>query len=80
MAKNNAPAKKESNLARRWESTKDYFISVYNELKKVHWPDRAQLTAYTGVVLFAVVLVALIIWLFDTGLSFLLQAVFNAFA
>lgn len=82
MAKNKVPAKKqkEVTLATRWENTKNYFIGIYNELKKVHWPGRAQLVAYTGVVLFAVTLVALIIWVFDKGLSFLLEAIFNVFA
>ncbi len=80
MAKNNAPAKDQVTMATRWENTKTYFISVYNELKKVHWPGRTQLVAYTGVVLFAVVLVASIIWLFDTGLSFLLGRLFDLFA
>ncbi|NLJ72793.1 MAG: preprotein translocase subunit SecE [Syntrophomonadaceae bacterium] len=80
MAKNKVPAKKEVTLKTRFQNTKEYFISVYNELKKVHWPDRTQLIAYTGVVLFAVVLVALIIWVFDKGLSFLLNAIFNLFA
>lgn len=74
------PAKDQVTLASRWENTKNYFISVYNELKKVHWPGRTQLIAYTGVVLFAVVLVALIIWVFDKGLSFLLESLFNVFA
>lgn len=74
------PAKKRVTLANRWENTKNYFISVYNELKKVYWPGRTQLVAYTGVVLFAVVLVALIIWLFDKGLSFVLELIFKAFA
>ncbi|HHV15117.1 MAG TPA: preprotein translocase subunit SecE [Gelria sp.] len=77
----NVPAKKENGgLKLRWENTKQYFISVYNELKKVHWPDRQQLVAYTGVVLFAVTLVALIIWVFDLGLSFLITKLFEAFA
>lgn len=80
MAKNNAPAKKENNLQSRFEKLKQYIINVYGELKKVHWPARPQLIGYTGVVLFAVTLVALIIWVFDIGLSFVLEAIFNAFA
>ena len=72
MAKNNTPAKQESGFKNLLENTREYFSSVYNELKKVHWPVRAQLIGYTGVVLFSVALVALIIWLFDSGLSFLL--------
>jgi len=79
MTKNNTPAKTEVTMATRWENTKEYFISVYNELKKVHWPDRRQLIGYTGVVLVSVFVVGLIIWLFDSGLSFLMTKLFNAF-
>ncbi|MBO8158024.1 preprotein translocase subunit SecE [Thermosyntropha sp.] len=61
-------------------NTKEYLVSVYNELQKVHWPDRTQLIGYTGVVLFAVLIVGLIIWLFDSGLSFVLQKLFEALA
>ncbi|NLB51830.1 MAG: preprotein translocase subunit SecE [Syntrophomonadaceae bacterium] len=80
MVKSSSPAKKQVTIKDRIEYVKEYFISVYNELKKVHWPDRRQMMAYTGVVLFAVTLVALIIWLFDKGLSYLLQMLFDAFA
>ncbi|MBP8819653.1 MAG: preprotein translocase subunit SecE [Syntrophomonadaceae bacterium] len=81
MVTKNVPAKNEAGgLKLRWEKTKQYFISVYNELKKVHWPDRRQLVAYTGVVLVAVTIVALIIWVFDSGLSFLITKLFEAFA
>ncbi|HWP98247.1 MAG TPA: preprotein translocase subunit SecE [Syntrophomonadaceae bacterium] len=52
---------------------------VYSELKKVHWPDRRQLTTYTGVVLVAVVLMGGIIWLFDSGLGLALDKLFKAF-
>lgn len=77
----NVPAKKESDgLKVRWLNIKQYFTSVYNELKKVHWPNRQQLVAYTGVVLVSVTIVALIIWLFDSGLSFVLEKLFEAFA
>jgi preprotein translocase subunit SecE len=80
VAKSNVPAKNEITLKTRWDNIVEYFRSVYNELKKVHWPDRTQLIAYTGVVLFAVTLMALILWVFDSGLSFLLKQLFDAFA
>lgn len=81
MSKTNAPAKKEGvTLKTRWDNITEYFRSVYSELKKVHWPDRRQLIAYTGVVLFAVALIALIIWAFDLGLSALMRLIFEAFA
>ncbi len=80
MAKNNnIPAPKDFNIKGYWENGRQYFNNVYSELKKVHWPGRQQLMAYTGVVLFSVILVALIIWLFDSGLSFLLDKLFKAF-
>lgn len=73
MTKNNTPAKKEGPTFKdRWDKIKDYFLGVYSELKKVHWPSRQQLMVYTGVVLLAVVIVGSLIWVFDTGLSFLL--------
>ncbi|CFX37776.1 Preprotein translocase subunit SecE [Syntrophomonas zehnderi OL-4] len=80
MAKNNTPAQQQNGMKLWLGNTREYFASVWSELKKVHWPDRRQLTAYTGVVLFTVALVALIIWLFDKGLSFLLTALMKAFA
>ena len=80
MAKSSSTAQKQVTIKERFENTKEYFISVYNELKKVHWPDRRQMIAYTGVVIFAVALVAVIIYLFDTGLSYLLQILFEALA
>lgn len=80
MAKNNTPAKEESGFKIWLENTREYFSSVYNELKKVHWPPRPQLIGYTGVVLFTVALVSLIVWLFDSGLSFLLTKLMEAFA
>lgn len=80
MAKTNAPAKKEGpGLNDRWNSIKSYMAGVYSELKKVHWPDRRQLTTYTGVVLVAVVLMGGIIWLFDSGLGLALDKLFKAF-
>ncbi|QGU00763.1 hypothetical protein SYNTR_2169 [Candidatus Syntrophocurvum alkaliphilum] len=80
MAKNNASAKEEKNIQSRFSWLKEFLINVYSELKKVHWPGRPQIIGYTGVVLFAVTLVAIIIWLFDMGLSFVLERLFNAFA
>lgn len=79
MTKNNTPAKSEATMTTRWENTKEYFISVWNELKKVHWPDRQQLIAYTGVVLVSVFIIGLIIWLFDSGLSWAMTLLFDRF-
>jgi len=80
MAKNNTPAKQESGIKIWWGNVREYFSSVYNELKKVYWPNRRQLIGYTSVVLITVAIVALILWAFDSGLSFLLSKFMNAFA
>ena len=52
---------------------RDYLTSVYNELKKVHWPDRRALLAYTAVVLVSVALVSGLLWLLDSVIGFLLS-------
>jgi len=80
LAKNSIPAKKEVTMKTKFYDGKRYLTGVWNELKKVHWPSRQQLLAYTGVVLLAVSLIGLIIWLFDSGLSFLLEKLVRAFA
>lgn len=44
-----------------------FLKEVRRELKRVLWPNRKELTTYTAVVLFAVGVVALIIWLVDAA-------------
>lgn len=50
-----------------------FLRGVWAELKKVHWPDKKQITVYTSVVLVSVFIIALVIWIVDSGLSFILQ-------
>lgn len=73
MAKDHVPAGNTDNVKNWFVGVRTYFNGVYLELKKVHWPSRVQLTAYTGVVLISVAIVALILWVFDSGLSFVLN-------
>jgi preprotein translocase subunit SecE len=75
----NVKRQERTSLGGRWNNAKNYLRGIYNELKKVNWPSRGQLVAYTGVVLLAVALVALMIWLFDSLVSYLLDALFRAF-
>ncbi len=42
-----------------------YFREVRAEMRKVNWPNRKELITYTGVVLFATVVVALFIAVVD---------------
>jgi len=80
LTKSSVPAEDGSRIKNWWEASKQYFTATYSEIKKVHWPGKNQLIAYTGVVLLSVAMVALIIWLFDSGLSFLLERLMKAFA
>jgi preprotein translocase subunit SecE len=48
---------------------KRFLREVRAELKKVSWPDKKELSAYTGVVFISVLVVALVIWLIDMGLT-----------
>lgn len=54
---------------------KNFFKGVWSELKKVHWPSKAELVKYTGVVLLTVFAFALVVSLFDWGVSVLLNLV-----
>lgn len=61
--------------APRLENIRKFLRGAYSELRKVHWPTRREVTIYTIVVLVAVVAVGLMIWLFDSILSLIMQFV-----
>lgn len=65
MSKKKETAKKENFFA----SWRKRFKVSFAELKKVHWPNRQETIAYTGVVLVTVTLVTALIWLVDSGIS-----------
>jgi len=46
-----------------------FLREVKAEMKKVSWPDKKELSAYTGVVFISVVAVAVLIWVIDTCFS-----------
>jgi preprotein translocase subunit SecE len=46
-----------------------------DELKKVTWPERDEVTSFTVVVIIAVVIVAIFLWIVDTFLMTIIQAV-----
>ena len=79
MAKSTVSTGNDSNIKNWWENGKQYVVAVVNELKKVHWPGRTQLIAYTGVVLLSVAFIALLVWLFDSGLSWVLEKLMKVF-
>ena len=72
-AKKATPVKKDTeNVITR---VKTYVRGVYSELKKVHWPTRREVLIYTGVVVVAVIIVAFLIWVFDSFMSRMLQLI-----
>ncbi len=52
-----------------------FLRGVWNELKKVHWPNKKELVTYVSVVLVSVVIVAILIWVVDSVFSFLLDLI-----
>ena len=59
----------ETAVKSRASGIKRFLREVRAELKKVSWPDKKELTAYTGVVFISVVFAAFLIWIMDTGFT-----------
>lgn len=55
-------------------SLKDYFKGVKLEMKKVVWPTKKELGAYTVVVLVTCLVFALAFWAIDSGFLAILRA------
>lgn len=49
------------------------YRGVISELKKVHWPTKKEIAAYTMVVIVAVFIVGVGIWLVDSGVSYVMN-------
>ena len=73
MAKTTVPAT--NNGEKFTDKVKRFFKGSLAEFKKVHWPNRKQLYVYTGVVLMSVLIVSIMIWIVDSGLSLLLERI-----
>lgn len=65
--------KAEKNKA--WSELVSFITGTKAELRKVNWPDRKQVLTYTGVVLTAVVIMAVLIWGIDLILGRLLALI-----
>jgi preprotein translocase subunit SecE len=52
-----------------------HFKDVRQELKKVHWPNRRELTVFTTVVLAAIFFVGVFFWILDTGFAGMLRLI-----
>lgn len=59
--------------------TRDFTIEVNEELKKVTWPDVAQLKSATVVIIIFVLIVSAIIWVMDFGVRQVLKVIMSIF-
>ena len=66
-------AMQETAAVKNQAGAQKFLREVRGELKKVTWPTRRELTAYTGVVFIAVLLVAFLIWGMDTIFAYLFR-------
>ena len=53
---------------------------VVDEIKKVTWPDVPELRSRTIAIMIFVIIVALIIWLMDVSVSWILRSIIGLFA
>ncbi|MGH7447156.1 MAG: preprotein translocase subunit SecE [Longimicrobiales bacterium] len=59
--------------------TRDFFGEVVEELKKVTWPDVAQLKSATLVIIVFVLIVSAIIWAMDLTVSGIMDVIMSIF-
>lgn len=59
--------------------TRDFLMEVVDELKKVTWPDAAQLKNSTLVILVFVLIVSAIIWVMDLGVRGIISVIMDLF-
>jgi len=52
-----------------------FFKDSREELKKVTWPDREEVTSFTVVVVISLIVFSIFLWLVDTGLMTLIKVV-----
>ena len=68
-------ATKKNGLAR----TRDFVAEVFEELKKVTWPDFPQLKNATLVIIVFVIIVALVIWIMDISVRGIINMIMGLF-
>ncbi len=68
-----SPERRVANMFRRWyRGLVAYFRETRLEMRKVVWPSRRETAIYTLVVVIATAVVAMVVWVFDVGLSAIL--------
>jgi preprotein translocase subunit SecE len=56
---------------------KNYFLSAYEELKKVVWPSRKEVTSHTIIIILSVAISMALIAIIDIGLDSLIRWLVN---
>jgi preprotein translocase subunit SecE len=56
---------------------KKFLLEAREELKKVTWPDRDEVTSFTGVVVVTVIVFSMFLWFVDTGLMSIIKLMMN---
>ncbi len=51
-----------------------FVTEAKEELNKVTWPDRDEVSRFTVIVIITAIIVSLFLWMVDTGLMLLIQA------
>lgn len=64
--------------AKETSKVKAHLIGMKAELKKVVWPTRKEIVNYTMVVIVMCVIVALVVWIIDSGLNKLLSLIIGS--
>jgi len=59
------------------ERVKRPFRSMFQEMKKVHWPGRRDMVIYSAVVMGVSLVMSLIIYLLDSGIGVLMNLILN---
>ena len=62
------------------QKTRDYVTEVVDEMKKVTWPDWAQLKSATWVIILFVLIVSAIIFAMDSVVRLVINVILNLFA
>jgi len=60
-----------------FSSIKNYFVTSYQEMKKVVWPNRQEVTSHTIIVILSIIISMAIIAAVDYGLFNLVQYLIN---
>jgi preprotein translocase subunit SecE len=58
-----------------FSSMRKGYRGVVGELKKVHWPTKKEIVAYTMVVILSVFLIGVAIWVIDAGVGYCMNLI-----